>query len=365
MKKDLVIELLQEIQFSDLSIEDTKSLLNRSEKLLTVLMSNGDFEDNVAIVNCYKNDEAALKALRIYLNISNASDEEVKKFGFSSKQSSIFRILTNQALIDSESVFQCVECFLSIPDEKYVNCYYDVGKVLLDNDLVKNGLNLIFANFIIKNGNNKYIAQYLSKFFTDKNVLKQSDTNIILNRALIMCKKNNNLYSITHFFSVTTIDNEKINLKAAEIIGGCPKNSDDVCNLFIELLPNNLKKYKYYFEAGKIIGTLSETNIYFAKEVIKKDCNFENKNTILLLRILRDCTIKQMSSGFYRIKYGSSYFETIRESVISDIISSIIESNYVYYYMLENSVSKDKNDDINVSDLTNKLVRIKDKASKA
>ena len=44
MKKDLVIKLLQKIQKNNLSIEDSKSLFNRSEKLLaTKYMANTPF----------------------------------------------------------------------------------------------------------------------------------------------------------------------------------------------------------------------------------------------------------------------------------------------------------------------------------
>lgn len=361
MKKDLVIELLQKIQKNNLSIEDSKSLFNRSEKLLATILSGGDFKSNVAIINSYKNDEDALEAVKIYLSVDPTNSMTP------SKKRLTLELLTNQTLINSGKVFEYVQCFLDIPDEKYENCYIVFFNLLLNDNLITQELNFTFANFIIEHGF-KSSPYYLEKLFSDEKITKQN-SNIILNRALVITQagyqKAENLSSMLQFFYLTTINNEEIILNAAKIIGNCSQNPREVCKLFLEDLPKHLSKCDYYLKAGKIIGTLSETNIYFAKEVIKKDCNFENKNTILLLRILRDCTIKQMSSGFYRIKYGSSYFETIRESVISDIISSIIESNYVYYYMLENSVSKDKNDDINVSDLTNKLVRIKDKASKA
>lgn len=72
MKKDLVIDLIQKIQKiqkSSLCFEDAKSLLNKSEELLTTILSQGDFKSNVAIVNSYKNDEDALKAIKIYLSV--------------------------------------------------------------------------------------------------------------------------------------------------------------------------------------------------------------------------------------------------------------------------------------------------------
>ena len=69
MKKDLVIDLIQKIQKSSLCFEDAKSLLNKSEELLTTILSQGDFKSNVAIVNSYKNNEDALKALKIYLSV--------------------------------------------------------------------------------------------------------------------------------------------------------------------------------------------------------------------------------------------------------------------------------------------------------
>ena len=80
MKKDLVIDLIQKIQKSSLCFEDAKSLLNKSEELLTTILSQGDFKSNVAIVNSYKNDEDALKAIKIYLSVnSNSMDECTKK----------------------------------------------------------------------------------------------------------------------------------------------------------------------------------------------------------------------------------------------------------------------------------------------
>ena len=51
MKKDLVIELLQKIQESELSFEDAKALLTRSEKLLKTIMSEKNFKSLATIVN--------------------------------------------------------------------------------------------------------------------------------------------------------------------------------------------------------------------------------------------------------------------------------------------------------------------------
>ena len=102
-----------------------------------------------------------------------------------------------------------------------------------------------------------------------------------------------------------------------------------------------------------------------AYKVIEADSNFEDKNTILLLRILKDCTFEFLGYGNYDVHYGNVVIRSNSDSIINDIKSKIIDTNYVYYYKLENSVSKDKNDDINVSDLSVKLTRIKDNASKA
>ena len=43
-------------------------------------------------------------------------------------------------------------------------------------------------------------------------------------------------------------------------------------------ITKNLSKCDYYFEAGKIIGTL-KTNIGYcvARDIIEADCNFDNK----------------------------------------------------------------------------------------
>ena len=102
-----------------------------------------------------------------------------------------------------------------------------------------------------------------------------------------------------------------------------------------------------------------------AYKVIEADSNFEDKNTILLLRILKDCSFESLGYGYYDVHYGNVIIRSKGDSIINDIKSKLIDTNYVYYYMLENAVSKDKSCDINVSDLTNKLVRIKDNASKA
>lgn len=363
MKKDLVIELLQKIQKSNLSIEDTKSLFNRSEKLLTTILSGGDFKSNVAIVNSYKNDEDAFKALQILYSSVEPDNPTTP-----SKKSVTLELLTNQTLINSGKVFQYVQCFLSIPDDKYF-WHTDVLSVLLDDNLEKRGLNLVFANFLIEHGGINS-SSYLKELFKNENILNKLDINEILNRALVIIEAKyqnfKNFSSIIHFFKFTKLDNEETILKAARIIGNCSQNPKQVCDLFLEAFPKHLSKGDYYLKAGKIIGAL-KSNIGYcvARDAIKADSNFENTNTILLLRILKDCIFEFLGYGIYDVHYGNVIIRSKSDSIISDIKSKIIDTNYVYYNMLENSVLKDKNDDINVSDLTNKLVRIKDKVSKA
>lgn len=362
MKKDLVIELLQKIQKNNLSIEDTKSLFKRSEKLLTTILSGGDFKSNVAIFNSYKNDEDALKAVKIYLSVdpSNAATPSKKRL--------TLELLTNQTLINSGKVFEYAQFFLDIPDEKYENCYIVFFNLLLDDYLITQELNFTFANFIIEHGF-KSSPYYLEKLFSDEKITKQN-SNIILNRALVItqagCQNAENLSSMLQFFDLTTIDNEEIILNAAKIIGNCSQNPREVCKLFLEDLPKHLSKCDYYLKAGKIIGALKSYIGYcVARDAIEADSNFEDKNTILLLRILKNCTFTFLGYGKYDVQYGNVTFRSKSDSIISDIKSKIIDTNYVYYNMLENSVSKDKNDDINVSDLTSKLVRIKERANKA
>lgn len=362
MKKDLVIELLQKIQKNNLSIEDSKSLFNRSEKLLATILSGGDFKSNVAIINSYKNDEDALKAVKIYLIVDPNNSMTP------SKKRLTLELLTNQTLINSGKVFEYVQCFLDIPDEKYENCYIVFFNLLLDDNLITQELNFTFANFIIEHGF-KSSPYYLEKLFSDVKITKHN-SNIILNRALVITQAGyqnaENLSSMLQFFDFTTIDNEEIILNAAKIIGNCSQNPREVCKLFLEDLPKHLSKCDYYLKAGKIIGALKSTIGYcVARDAIEADSNFEDKNTILLLRILKNCTFTFLGYGKYDVQYGNVVIRSNSDSIINDIKSKIIDTNYVYYYMLENSVSKDKNDDINVSDLTNKLVRIKDKASKA
>ena len=362
MKKDLVIELLQKIQKNNLSIEDTKSLFNRSEKLLATILSGGDFKSNVAIINSYKNDEDALKAVKIYLSVNPTNSMTP------SKKRLTLELLTNKTLINSGKVFEYVQCFLDIPDEKYENCYIVFFNLLLDDNLITQELNFTFANFIIEHGF-KSSPYYLEKLFSDEKITKQN-SNIILNRALVITQAGyqnaENLSSMIQFFDFTAIDKEEIILNAAKIIGNCSQNPRKVCKLFLEYLPKHLSKCDYYLKAGKIIGAL-KSNIGYcvARDIIEADSNFDDKNTILLLRILKDCTFGFLGYGNYDVHYGNVVIHSNSDSIINDIKSKIIDTNYVYYYMLENSVSKDKSDDINVSDLTNKLVRIKDKANKA
>lgn len=362
MKKDLVIELLQKIQKNNLSIEDSKSLFNRSEKLLATILSGGDFKSNVDIINRYNSDEDALKAVKIYLSVDPTNSMTP------SKKRLTLELLTNQTLINSGKVFEYVQCFLDIPDEKYENCYIVFFNLLLNDNLITQELNFTFANFIIEHGF-KSSPYYLEKLFSDEKITKQN-SNIILNRALVITQagyqKAENLSSMLQFFYLTTINNEEIILNAAKIIGNCSQNPREVCKLFLEDLPKHLSKCDYYLKAGKIIGAL-KSNIGYcvARDAIEADSNFDDKNTILLLRILKDCTFEFLGYGNYDVHYGNVVIRSNSDSIINDIKSKIIDTNYIYYYMLENSVSKDKNDDINVSDLTNKLVRIKDKASKA
>lgn len=362
MKKDLVIELLQKIQKSNLSIEDTKSLFNRSEKLLTTILSGGDFKSNVAIVNSYKNDEDALKAVKIYLSVDPTNSMTP------SKKRLTLKLLTNQTLINSGKVFEYVQCFLDIPDEKYENCYIVFFNLLLDDYLITQELNFTFANFIIEHGF-KSSPYYLEKLFSDEKITKQN-SNIILNRALVItqasCQNSNNLSSMINFFSQTNLDNEEIILNCARIIGNSSQNSREVCDLFLEAFPKHLSKCDYYLKAGKIIGAL-KSNIGYcvARDAIKADSNFEDKNTILLLRILKDCSFEFLGYGNYDVHYGNVIIRSKGDSIINDIKSKLIDTNYVYYYMLENTVSKDKSCDINVSDLTSKLVRIKESSRKA
>lgn len=360
MKKDMVIELLKKIQKSNLSIEDTKSLFNRSEKLLIEMMSSGNFTNNVEIVNHYNSDEDALKALKIYLSVKTSPVAP-------DRQTIAFNLLRDYSLINTGKVFQYTQYFLSIPDEVYF-IHDDIMKVLLDNNLEKRGLNLIFANFIIEHGNFNN-SHYLKELFIDENLLNKQNTDEILNRALVIakagCQEWYSFVSILRFFRKTTLDDEKIILKAASIIGNCTECGDKVCDFFLKMLPNDLEHCEYYLEAGRIMSTLKD-NISFAQKVIEDVKDLEKK--LLLLRILKNCKIEFVGSyanGKYNVEYGSVSFISEREYVISDIIFKIINTNYVYYYLLENSVSKDKNDDINVSDLTNKLVRIKESASKA
>ena len=118
-------------------------------------------------------------------------------------------------------------------------------------------------------------------------------------------------------------------LNCARIIGDSSQVPKEICDLFLRTLPKHLSKCDYYFEAAKIIGTMgSGTGRCAAYKVIEADSNFEDKNTILLLRILKNCTFKFLGYGKYDVQYGNV------------------------------------NDDINVSDLSVKLTRIKDNASK-
>lgn len=363
MKKDLVIELLQKIQKNNLSIEDSKSLFNRSEKLLATILSGGDFKSNVDIINRYNSDEDALKAVKIYLSVDPTNSMTP------SKKRLTLELLTNQTLINSGKVFEYVQCFLGIPDEKYENCYIVFFNLLLDDTLIKQGLNFTFANFIIAHGY-KSIPKYLEDLFTNERMLKELKPAEILNRALVItqasCQTHNNLSSMFEFFLLTKLDNEEMILNCARIIGDSSQVPNEICDLFLRTLPKHLSKCDYYFEAAKIIGTMVfGTGRCAAYKVIEADSNFEDKNTILLLRILKNCTFEFLGYGNYDVHYGNVVIRSNSDSIINDIKSKIIDTNYVYYYMLENSVSKDKNDDINVSDLTNKLVRIKDKANKA
>lgn len=115
MKKDLVIELLRKIQESGLSFEDVKALLTRNEMLLKTIMSEENFKSIATIVNSYKNDEEALKAVKIYssVNHDNLDDSDIP-----CKKTLIFALLTNKELIKSGKVFKYVQSFLDIPNEK-------------------------------------------------------------------------------------------------------------------------------------------------------------------------------------------------------------------------------------------------------
>lgn len=362
MKKDLVIDLIQKMQKSSLCFEDAKSLLNKSEELLTTILSQGDFKSNVAIVNSYKNDEDALKALKIYLSVK--PDNQATPI----KKRLTLELLTNKDLINTGKVFQYVQVFLDIPDEKYMRSYVAFFDVLVNETLIKQGLNFTFANFIIEHGY-KSIQSYLEALFTNECMLKKLKTEEILNRALVITQArfqgHRNLSSIIDFFNHTKLDNEEIILNCARIIGDCSQNPWEIYNLFLHTLPKNLSKCDYYFEAGKIIGTL-KTNIGYcvARDIIEADCNFDNKNTILLLRILKNCIFDFLGDGIYNVQYGNVIFRCNGDSIASNIISKIIDTNYAYYYMLEKSVSDSKNNDINVSDLSVKLTRIKNDATK-
>ena len=211
---------------------------------------------------------------------------------------------------------------------------------------------------------------YVIDFGTQFNdLLNTSGGEEILNRALVITQArfqgHRNLSSIIDFFNHTKLDNEEIILNCARIIGDCSQNPWEIYNLFLHTLPKNLSKCDYYFEAGKIIGTL-KTNIGYcvARDIIEADCNFDNKNTILLLRILKNCIFDFLGDGIYNVQYGNVIFRCNGDSIASNIISKIIDTNYAYYYMLEKSVSDSKNNDINVSDLSVKLTRIKNDATK-
>lgn len=355
MKKDLVIDLIQKIQKSSLCF-------NKSEELLTTILSQGDFKSNVAIVNSYKNDEDALKAIKIYLSVK--PDNQATPI----KKRLTLELLTNKDLINTGKVFQYVQVFLDIPDEKYMRSYVAFFDVLVNETLIKQGLNFTFANFIIEHGY-KSIQSYLEALFTNERMLEKLKTEEILNRALVITQArfqdHRNLSSIIDFFNHTNLDNEEIILNCARIIGDCSQNPWEIYNLFLHTLPKNLSKCDYYFEAGKIIGTL-KTNIGYcvARDIIEADCNFDNKNTILLLRILKNCIFDFLGDGIYNVQYGNVIFRCNGDSIASNIISKIIDTNYAYYYMLEKSVSDSKNNDINVSDLSVKLTRIKNDATK-
>lgn len=366
MEKDLVIDLLRKIQESYLSFEDVKALLTRNENLLKTIMSEENFKSIATIVNSYKNDEEALKAVKIFssVNHDNLDDSDIP-----CKKTLIFALLTNKELIKSGKVFKYVQSFLDIPDEKYKSCYKTFFNLLLDDTLIKQGLNFTFANFIIEHGY-KSIPKYLEDLFTNERMLKELKPAEILNRALVItqasCQTHNNLSSMFEFFLLTKLDNEEMILNCARIIGDSSQVPKEICDLFLRTLPKHLSKCDYYFEAAKIIGTMVfGTGRCAAYKVIEADSNFEDKNTILLLRILNNCTFKFLGYGKYDVQYGNVTFRSSSDSIISDIKAKIIDTNYAYYYMLEKSVLDSKNDDINVSDLSVKLTRIKDNASKA
>ena len=303
-----------------------------------------------------------MKAIKIYLSVK--PDNQATPI----KKRLTLELLTNKDLINTGKVFQYVQVFLDIPDEKYMRSYVAFFDVLVNETLIKQGLNFTFANFIIEHGY-KSIQSYLEALFTNERMLEKLKTEEILNRALVITQArfqdHRNLSSIIDFFNHTNLDNEEIILNCARIIGNSSQNSREVCDLFLEAFPKHLSKCDYYLKAGKIIGAL-KSNIGYcvARDAIKADSNFEDKNTILLLRILKDCSFESLGYGYYDVHYGNVIFRCNGDSIASNIISKIIDTNYAYYYMLEKSVSDSKNNDINVSDLSVKLTRIKNDATK-
>ena len=62
---------------------------------------------------------------------------------------------------------------------------------------------------------------------------------------------------------------------------------------------------------------------------------------------------------FFEVTYGSIQFSSSYNGILGNIKRRIINTNYVYYQLLEQDVVNDINDDIMVGALPSKLERIR------
>ncbi len=357
MKKDLVIKLIKMIENNRLDEDLVSDLLKRNERLLEMLISlDSNFKNGVLVLKNNLDDGCACEAL---MELMNTKDK---------KRDYILDFLASKGLTCEVLISDYIKYFMDIPDDK-VFMYENIFDILSDINLINERTNYTYANFLINNAVDLNSSYYLTKYFKSTDVSNKGKNIQDRLREACIIARNRNFFgypNLIKFFEEFNIDDEEITVEAASVISNCKNNGYQVRKYLTEKLSliSLRKDYRYYLEIAKILGDMENPVVFnLMIDVINK--NLDVSDILLMMRVLNNVkidTITNVMDGntyFFEVTYGSIQFSSSYNGILGNIKRRIINTNYVYYQLLEQDVVNDINDDIMVGALPSKLERIR------
>ena len=257
---------------------------------------------------------------------------------------------------------------MDIHDDK-VFMYENIFYILSDINLINERNNYTYANFLINNAVDFNSSYYLTKYFKSTEVSNKGKNIQDRLREACIIARNRKFFgqpNLIKFFEEFNIDDEEITVEAASVISNCKNNGYQVRKYLTEKLSliSLRKDYRYYLKIAKILGDMENPVVFnLMIDVINK--NLDVSDILLMMRVLNNVkidTITNVMDGntyFFEVTYGSIQFSSSYNGILGNIKRRIINTNYVYYQLLEQDVVNDINDDIMVGALPSKLERIR------